>query len=884
MSGHDETFLPPGEGEANHPPTPAPPNFGQSSAGKPAVVFQSADTQPGSPVFSGPSMASDAEETMTPPLPKRPGAPTPDAQSTPPSPPAGNPAPGEGGSSTDLPPPPGPRHAAPSPSWSAAPQGRPESEVPEAEQTVANPYLPEAEQTVAGFGSAADTVFSPFGSAGTSPYPGSYGGSAEELPEAERTATDAPPPAFPGSYGTSPFDAANGTSGPGTFPAGTTNGTPGFGTPPPYGTAEAPGTSGAPPFGVPSPHTPEALAPFVPPSEDASGVDSESPRGDAPAFGSGTPPFGSESLRDEAASGPGTSSFGTTGRRDETSAAGSGTPPFGTPSAHDGASGSGTSPFGAAGSGTPPFGTPNSRGEASGTPPFGSEGPRPAGSRDDTSAPGSGTPPFGSGSLRDEAATSGFGTSSFGAAGSRDEASGSGVPPFGGASAQDGPGSGSGTSASGGFAASKPSSGFTDPAGKASGLADSGSTGSAGTTAGFADSTGVTGSTGAAGGFTGSGATGSTGSTGAAGGFADLGTERTAASDVTSPTSVPPPGVPAPEGEEQKVTFEDANGQRTLAIARFGAGTASSAPGPALTPDAILPPGTPPQAPPEPPPPDPGATATGPIPRLGAGPGFPGGPSRPPRGGGHGGSSGAHRALLVAGGLVAALILGGGGALAVTQLSGGSAKEHNVAQSQPPPPPTQAAPTPTPTKTKAKHKPKPKHVPVDIRDEKKDPKPLTITEVFPTSVVTLAKAKFTRVKTVINDHCSLAANGPFATELTREHCRRIVRATFVSEDKKIAVTAGIAVMPTDAAARATLKVQDPAHYEWFRGMKATGAPKIDHAGGYAADVLRGRYIAYAYATYVDGHKPKAKDDTLKKAGIAFRDYTVRPITRRAKQH
>jgi hypothetical protein len=353
--------------------------------------------------------------------------------------------------------------------------------------------------------------------------------------------------------------------------------------------------------------------------------------------------------------------------------------------------------------------------------------------------------------------------------------------------------------------------------------------------------------------------------------------ERTVTDDLPEAERTVADGVPSAGS-----AFQDG---RTLAVMKVpGPGQSSTATAPELEPDAILPPGIPPQAPPEPPPPDPHATATGPIPRLGSGASFPGGPGHPPPGGGSlGGASGARRALLVAGGLVAALILGGGGALAVTQLSGGSAKEHKVARSQPPPPPTQALPTPTPTPSKTKAKRKPKRVPVDIRDEKTDPKPLSISEVFPSAKLTLAGDKFTRVKTVINDHCSLAANGPFAAELTRQHCRRVVRATFVSTDKKLAVTTGIAVMPTDAAAKAALKVQDPAHYEWFRGMKATGAPKIDRAGGFAASTLRGRYISYAYATYVDGHKPADKDDTLKKAGTAFRDSTARPIERRARR-
>jgi hypothetical protein len=214
------------------------------------------------------------------------------------------------------------------------------------------------------------------------------------------------------------------------------------------------------------------------------------------------------------------------------------------------------------------------------------------------------------------------------------------------------------------------------------------------------------------------------------------------------------------------------------------------------------------------------------------------------------------------------------------ELSGGSGEQHKVAQPQPPTP-TPVQPTPIPSKTKAKRKPH-KPVPVDIRDEKKDHRPLTTSEVFPSKNLTLAGHKFVLAKAVINDHCYLAANNPFAQELTREYCRRVVRATFVSDDKKLAVTTGIAVMPTDAAARAALKAQDPAHYKWFRGMEAPGAPKIDQAGGFAASTLRGRYIIYAYATYADGHKPAANDNTLKTVGSAFRDSTARPIERRAK--
>jgi hypothetical protein len=332
------------------------------------------------------------------------------------------------------------------------------------------------------------------------------------------------------------------------------------------------------------------------------------------------------------------------------------------------------------------------------------------------------------------------------------------------------------------------------------------------------------------------------------------------------PPEAPPSfGRPSP-AEEPVVVFQAADGSSVpvftgpAADEKPGAVVRPSASGPPLTPDAILPPGTPPTGPPEP---EPGATSTGPIPRLGPGP--------PPPGG----SSAARRALLAGVGALGVFLVGGASVLAYTSLSGDS---HPAVTPQTPAATRSATASPKP-------KPRPKHPgPVDIRDEKKDPKPLVTAEVFPHRKITLAGHTFIRTKAVINDHCDLTANGPFADELMRQHCRRVVRATFVSTDKKLAVTAGIAVMPTDAAASATLKTQDPAHFEWFRGMPAPGAPKIDKAGGYATSTQRGRYIGYAYATYADGHKPKAHDKVLKSTGIAFREAVVRPIERRDKKH
>ncbi|GAA4289175.1 hypothetical protein BJY14_005175 [Actinomadura luteofluorescens] len=118
--------------------------------------------------------------------------------------------------------------------------------------------------------------------------------------------------------------------------------------------------------------------------------------------------------------------------------------------------------------------------------------------------------------------------------------------------------------------------------------------------------------------------------------------------------------------------------------------------------------------------------------------------------------------------------------------------------------------------------------------------------------------------------------------LRKQQCRKIVRATYIDPESKLAVTSGIAVLPTKAAAIAVSKAGDPARYEWFRGMAGKRSPDIDRAGGYAAATVRGRYVAYAYVQWANGKKAKPGDPTIKKAAQLFLDYDLRPIIARSR--
>jgi hypothetical protein len=161
-----------------------------------------------------------------------------------------------------------------------------------------------------------------------------------------------------------------------------------------------------------------------------------------------------------------------------------------------------------------------------------------------------------------------------------------------------------------------------------------------------------------------------------------------------------------------------------------------------------------------------------------------------------------------------------------------------------------------------------------------DPKSLTVAQVFPNPSVKIAGHPFTLRKAQLSTDCAATANGPFAAALTKQRCSRVVRATFVSKDGKYAATAGIAVLPTARASVAAERLAVPSRYEWFRGMPATGATKIDRAGGDAFADVRGRYIIYSYAMNADG-KAAGKSATIRAIMDDLCVITAVPINARA---
>jgi hypothetical protein len=241
-------------------------------------------------------------------------------------------------------------------------------------------------------------------------------------------------------------------------------------------------------------------------------------------------------------------------------------------------------------------------------------------------------------------------------------------------------------------------------------------------------------------------------------------------------------------------------------------------------------------------------------------------------------SGGRRKPLLIGGGVaVAALLIGIAAFVLTSEDSGSTTRTAGAAGS--PSARTGSVPSQTQAPSSAPARP---DAPSVIDSARTDRAPLALTEAFPVSRITLGGRLYARDRASVNHQCALVARGAMASALTAQRCTSVVRVTYLDRGRSLAVTSGIAVLPTKAAALRANDAGDPSAYEWFRGMPGKRTADIDRAGGYAASTVRGRYIAYAYATYANGKQPRVGDPTLKTVAEQFVEYALRPIDTRAR--
>ena len=145
------------------------------------------------------------------------------------------------------------------------------------------------------------------------------------------------------------------------------------------------------------------------------------------------------------------------------------------------------------------------------------------------------------------------------------------------------------------------------------------------------------------------------------------------------------------------------------------------------------------------------------------------------------------------------------------------------------------------------------------------PGPISLQQVSPDTRLVADGMSFHRVASQVDAKCSLAAHGTFAAALVSAGCEQVIRATYVSSTLRYAVTEGVAVLPTLAAARQADDSKKFGPDIWFTGLNGPAGSSgalITKSGGYGYDVLDGRYILFAFTTYSDGRSPTSRDADL----------------------
>lgn len=212
------------------------------------------------------------------------------------------------------------------------------------------------------------------------------------------------------------------------------------------------------------------------------------------------------------------------------------------------------------------------------------------------------------------------------------------------------------------------------------------------------------------------------------------------------------------------------------------------------------------------------------------------------------------RRLMIGGGIVATLAVGAIVATAVvtTNKKNDEAKNGGVPTVSVPP---TGSPTPEPTFSSVAPPPPPN--PKDyITDPKKDTAPISAEGLFPGKKLTMNGRPYTKGATSSTTNCAAVAQGALAAVLKDNGCLRVLRATYVQDG--VAVTVGVAVLPSEAAA---LKVKQ---------AKGGVAPL---AGAGVKEFCRatvclrrsnslGRYAYFTQAGFTNGKKVTTADQPI----------------------
>lgn len=173
-----------------------------------------------------------------------------------------------------------------------------------------------------------------------------------------------------------------------------------------------------------------------------------------------------------------------------------------------------------------------------------------------------------------------------------------------------------------------------------------------------------------------------------------------------------------------------------------------------------------------------------------------------------------------------------------------------------------------------------------LASAKTDPKPLTLAEAFPDETVPGEDRTFERVANDLTTDCAAAGRGGFGEVLDQAGCMRVLRATFVDQNRRYVLMGGVAVLPTQAAAQRVEQAADAQRNVWFvplSGPEGSGAELLDRSGGYSRLTAVGHYVAFSYAAYAGKINPGSEVADLAELSQRMLRYAAQPVIARGNE-
>jgi hypothetical protein len=143
-----------------------------------------------------------------------------------------------------------------------------------------------------------------------------------------------------------------------------------------------------------------------------------------------------------------------------------------------------------------------------------------------------------------------------------------------------------------------------------------------------------------------------------------------------------------------------------------------------------------------------------------------------------------------------------------------------------------------------------------IQTRKVDPVPLTLSEVFPPHF-TAEGTTYTATVAKRGKHCNEALIGTkLQSAVSAAACNQVLRASYLSSDKKIMGTIGVLNLQSARLAQHTGLATGP--HDFVLQLRGSKGPTktLGKGTGIEVAVVKGHYLVLMWAEFSDGHKPK----------------------------